>query len=154
MTSWKGYEDKTGIELLRMIMRGEIPVPSMAETLDFRLILVEEGRAIFEGHPAEYLYNPLGSVHAGYAATMLDSTMGCAVLSLLPAGRVFTTLEFKINMVRPVLANTGPVLAEGKSVHSGSRVATAESKLYGRDDKKLYAHATATCMVVPMIPER
>jgi uncharacterized protein (TIGR00369 family) len=112
----------------------------------FDLAEVEHGRAVFEGTPRLEHYNPLGTVHGGYAATLLDSCMGCAVHTTLPKGIGYTTLEFKISLVRPITADTGLVRAEGKVVSGGRRVATSEGRL--TDSRgRLLAHATTTCLV-------
>jgi uncharacterized protein (TIGR00369 family) len=136
----------SGLELLTEMMAGRLPGPPIMQTLDFRLTEVENGRAVFEGTPALKHYNPLGTVHGGYAATLLDSCMGCAVHSTLPKGSSYTTLEFKVNLIRAITAETGPVRAEGRIINSGRRVATSEGRL--TDTKgRLYAHATTTCLV-------
>jgi uncharacterized protein (TIGR00369 family) len=114
--------------------------------LHFRLIEVAEGRALFEGLPSNAFYNPIGSVHGGFAATLLDSCMGCAVHSTLPAGRGYATLEIKVNLIRPLSGSTGPVRAEGRIIHSGRTTATSEGRLTDAQGK-LYAHGTTTCAV-------
>ena len=136
----------TGLELLRAMIRGELPRPPMANTLDFTLVEVDEGRAVFEVVPAVFHYNPLGMVHGGLAMAVLDSAMGCAVHSTLPAGASYTTLEAKVNMTRAVTASTGRLVCEATTVHVGRRIATAEGRL--RDASgRLYAHGTTTCLV-------
>ncbi|MFT3923780.1 MAG: PaaI family thioesterase [Myxococcales bacterium] len=140
----------TGLELLQRMIAGELAPPPIMQTLDYTLVHVEHGRVVAEGTPKEWAYNPLGSVHGGYAATLLDSVVGCAVHSTLPAGTTYTTLELKLNFTRALLASTGPVRAEGKIVHAGSKVATAEGRLVGVNDQKLYAHATTTCLIMPL----
>ena len=140
----------SGLEIMRAIIAGQLPRPPMSVTLGFILSEAYEGRAVFEGQTAEFLYNPLGTVHGGYAATLLDSCMGCAVHTMLPAGMAYTTAELKVNLVRPIFGTTGPVLAEGKVIHAGGRIATAEGRLIGKADGKLYAHGTTTCLVFPM----
>ena len=141
-----GAEGKTGLDWMRAIATGAVPPPPIGETLRFRLAAAEEGLARFEGVPDESLYNPMGTVHGGWFATMLDSAMGCAVHSTLPAGKAYTTLELKLNLVR-ALTNTVPLVrAEGRLVHGGRQVATAEARLVGPDGK-LYAHASTTCLV-------
>lgn len=138
---------KSGLEVLLAIGRGELPVPPMMRTLGIEAVTVGEGRAVFAAVPAEYHYNPLGTVHGGFSATMCDTAMGCAIHSLLPAGSSYTTLELKINFVRPITAGTGRIEAEAMVVHAGSRVATAESRVTDAEGK-LYAHATTTCMIL------
>ena len=136
-----------GIEFLRAIRDGRLPAPPIAELLGFDLVEVEPGHAVFEVTPAEQHYNPIGVVHGGLAMTLLDSAMGCAVQTQMPAGGGYTTLEAKTNLVRPITASTGKLRAIGKLVHLGKRVATAEGRLEDREGK-LYAHATSTCIVL------
>ena len=143
---------RSGLELLQGIVRGEYPPAPMAALLGFRLVEVEAGRAVFQGMPRREHYNPIGSVHGGYHATLLDSCMGCAVHSTLPAGMGYTTLEIKINYVRALTDATGPVRAEGRIIQPGRRVATAEGRLVDAQGK-LYAHGTTTCLVFPMNPD-
>jgi len=136
----------SGLELLKEMIAGRLPGPPILETLDFTLTEVEHGRAVFEGVPAFRHYNPLGTVHGGYAATLLDSCMGCAVHSTLPKGVSYTTLEFKVSLIRPITSDTGLVRAEGRTLNAGRRAATAEGRL--TDTKgKLLAHASTTCLI-------
>ena len=137
----------SGMEYMRAIVAGEIPRPPIAWSLDFELAEVEEGRAVFTLTPREFHYNPIGVVHGGVAATLLDSAMGCAVHSLLPAGLGYTTLELKVNFLRAMTRDTGPVRAEGKVLHAGSRTALAEARLVDAAGK-LLAHATSTCLIL------
>ena len=136
-----------GIEFLRAIRDGRLPHPPICALLGYRLTEVESGHAVFEIAPAEQHYNPIGVVHGGIAMTLLDSAMGCAVQTCMPAGGGYTTLEAKTNLVRAVTADTGALRAVGKVVHVGKRVATAEARLEDREGK-LYAHATSTCIVL------
>jgi uncharacterized protein (TIGR00369 family) len=127
---------------------GKILQPPMTATLGFRLTDAEHGRAVFTGEPRYEYYNPLGSVHAGFAATLLDSALGCAVHSTLAKGETYVTAEFKLNLVRPLTKDTGTVTAEGRIVHRGRTLGTSEG--YLRDVAgKLYAHATTTCIIFP-----
>ena len=135
------------IDFLRAMMDGSLPLPSFQATLEYVLVEVAEGRVVFEGRPGEYLANPLGGVHGGYYAGMLDSAMGCAIHSLLPAGQAYTTLEFKLNMVRALPTDGSPVRAIGEVVHPGRKIATSEARLVDANDK-LYAHATCTCLLL------
>lgn len=137
-----------GLEFLKGIVNGTQPHPPFSEFMGFHLIEVEQGRAIFEGVPEFRFYNPIGTVHGGFAATLLDSALGCAVFSTLAKGEAWTTLELKFNLVRPLTKDTGPVRAEGRIVHRGRTVATAEGDLKDAAGK-LYAHATTTCMIFP-----
>jgi uncharacterized protein (TIGR00369 family) len=137
-----------GLDFLQALIAGELPAAPIMETLGFRLDAVEKGRAVFRATPEFRHYNPLGTVHAGFAATLLDSSMGCAVHTTLVKGEAYTTLELKLNLVRPLTEKTGPVAAEGRVVHRGRTVATAEADLKDAAGK-LYAHATTTCMIFP-----
>ena len=138
----------SGLEFLQKIVRGELPRPPIGALMDFTLVEVSAGKAVFGGEPAEFHYNPIGVVHGGLAATLLDSAMGCAVQTMLPHGAGYTTLEIKVNFVRALTAATGPVRCEATVIHMGSRTATAEGRLVDRNGK-LYAHATTTCIVLP-----
>ena len=137
---------RTGLETLQAIFAGELPRPPIGDTLDFVPVQVEEGVAVFQGRPQVRHYNPLGTVHGGWFATLLDSALGCAVHSALPAGKGYTTLELKLNIVRALTDAVPLVRAEGKLVHLGRQVATADARLVGPDGK-LYAHGTTTCLV-------
>ena len=136
----------SGIEVLQQVISGELPQPPMAHLMDIRLVQVDAGKAWFTGTPAEFHYNPLGTVHGGFAATLLDSAMGCAVHSTLGAGDVYTTLEFKINFLRPLTHTTGAVRGIGTVVHAGRTTALAEGRIEDAAGK-LYAFATSTCLI-------
>jgi uncharacterized protein (TIGR00369 family) len=136
-----------GIEFLRAIRDGKLPHPPICELLGYRLTEVEAGHAVFEITAGERHYNPIGVVHGGIAMTLLDSAMGCAVQTRMPAGGGYTTLEAKTNLVRAITGETGPLRAIGKVLHAGKRIATAEGRLEDRAGK-LYAHATSTCIVL------
>jgi uncharacterized protein (TIGR00369 family) len=142
---------RTGLEMLEAIFAGELPRPPVGDTLDFVPIHVERGLAVFQGRPQSKHYNPLGTVHGGWFAALLDSAVGCAVHSTLPAGKGYTTLELKVNFVRPLTAAVPLVRAEGKLIHDGRQVATAEGRVVGPDGR-LYAHATTTCLVFERTP--
>jgi len=137
----------SGLEFLKRVASGELPRPPISALMNFGLAELEEGRAVFTAEPAEYHYNPIGVVHGGLAATLLDSAMGCAVHSTLPAGAGYTTLEIKVNYVRALTAETGEVRCEARVIHVGGRTATAEGKVLDAAGK-LYAHATTTCIVL------
>jgi uncharacterized protein (TIGR00369 family) len=141
--------ERSGIEFLQAIMRGELPQAPIGELLDFVPIKVDTGLVVFQGTPGPQHYNPIGTVHGGYAATLLDSCVGCAVHTMLPAGKGYTTLELKINYVRALTDKTGPIRAEGKVVHLGGQVAIAEGRITDAQGK-LYAHATTTCLLFPI----
>ena len=136
----------TGLDYLRAIETGEIPPPPIAKLLGFSLKQVDSGHAVFELEPAEYHYNPIGMVHGGVASTVLDSAMGCAVHSTLPAGTGYSTVELKTNFIRPLSTQTGTLRCEASVIYTGGRIATAEGKLVDKDGK-LYAHATTTCII-------
>ncbi len=137
----------SGLEYLRAMQRGELPGPPIAATLNFTIETIEEGRVIFAVEPAEYHYNPIGVVHGGLAATLCDSAMACAVHSTLPAGTGYTTLELKVNYIRALTKETGPVRCEGQTIAVGGRIATAEARLTDAAGT-LYAHATTTCLIM------
>ena len=139
----------TGLEYIQKVFSRELPGATIAYTLDFYPVEVELGRAVFGGEPSEFVYNPIGSVHGGYAAAILDTVLGCSIQTMLKAGQGYTTVELKVNYVRAMTDKTGFVRAEGKIVHVGKSLATAEAKLFGRDDGKLYAHGSTTCFVFP-----
>jgi uncharacterized protein (TIGR00369 family) len=138
----------TGLEFLRAIAAGELPGAPIAELLGFAPVEAEEGRVLFAAVPEPRHYNPIGRVHGGLAATLLDSAMGCAVHSTLPAGVGYTTLELKVNFTRPITSETGRILCEGTVVHRGGRVATAEGRVFAEADGKLLAHGTTTCLIL------
>jgi uncharacterized protein (TIGR00369 family) len=142
-----------GLTFLKSVVAGTQPQAPICELLGFQLSAVDKGRAVFEGTPRFEHYNPFGSVHGGFAATLLDSALGCAVASTLAKGEAFTTLEFKINLVRALTEHTGPVRAEARILHRGRTVATSDGDLKDASGK-LYAHATTTCMIFPAKPPR
>lgn len=141
----------SGIAYLRALQSGELPPPPIAVLMGMWIAEVSEGRVVFAAEPTEYHYNPLGTVHGGVMATLLDSALGCAVQSMLPAGTSYTTLELKVNYLRPITTKTGTVYAEGKIIHLGGRIATAEGRLTDADGK-LYAHGTTTCIILRPSP--
>src|SRR3954451_20673405 len=136
-----------GIDYLNMIAAGEVPPPPIAVLLGFELVEVEEGRAVFAVTPGEFHYNPIGVVHGGLAATLLDSAMGCAVHSTLPAGAAYTTLEVNVNFARAITGDTGRVLCAATLIHRGRTVATAEGRITAEATGKLLAHGTTTCLL-------
>jgi len=138
----------SGLEYMAAIAAGTLPPPPIAELMGFSLVEVQEGRAVFALEPAEWMYNPIGSVHGGVAATLLDSCMGCAVNSTLPDGATYTTTDLQVRYVRAMGSDTGRVLAEGTVVHSGTRTATAEGRLFVEADGKLIAHASTGCVIL------
>lgn len=146
LASHEQFERKSGIELLRAMIAGELPAPPISKALGMLLVEVEPGRAVFEGRPGPHLYNPLGSVHGGFALTLIDSATGCAVHTELDAGVGYTTVETKANMVRPV-PSEGIVRCEGRVLSRGRQIATAEAYLRS-EDGKLLAHGTSTLIIL------
>lgn len=146
LSSLQAMKSMSGLEVLQGILGGQIPGAPLGELLGFRPIEVEAGRAVFAATPDQRHYNPLGTVHGGFVATLLDSCMACAVHSRLEPGEGYTTLEIKVNFVRPLTAECGEVRAEGRVLHGGRQTATAEGRLTdGRG--RLLAHATTTCLI-------
>lgn len=136
-----------GLTFLRNVIAHHYPAPPFAETTDIWLILAEYGRVVFEGSPGQKFVNPLGTVHGGWISTLLDSAMGCAVHSTLEPGHGFTTVDMTISFVRRVFANSGKLICEGKIIHSGGRIATAEGRVTDAAGK-LIAHGTETCLIL------
>ena len=137
---------KSGMEIFEAIFSGDLPAPPIGETMDFIPIHMASGVAVFQGKPLLRHYNPLGTVHGGWYCTLLDSALGCAVHTTLPVGKGYTTLELKVNMLRALTASVDLVRAEGKIIHVGRQVATAEGRIVDAEGK-IYAHATTTCMI-------
>lgn len=137
-----------GLEHLEAIRDGELPPPPLAELLGLELVEVGHGRATFAVEPGPQHYNPIGSVHGGIAATLLDSAMGCAVQSTLEAGVGYTTVDLNVKYVRPMTADTGRVLCEGTVLHAGSKIATAEGRVFSVRTGKLIAHGTCACVIL------
>jgi uncharacterized protein (TIGR00369 family) len=138
-----------GIDLFRGMLEGRLPTAPITETLGFWLHEAEVGRVVFAGEPKRHHYNPIGSVHGGFAATLLDSAMSCAVHTHLKKGSGYTTVEFKVNFVRAITDATGTVYCEGKSINVGSRIGTAEGRIVDSAGR-LYAHGTTTCLIFPI----
>lgn len=139
-------EGLTGLQQMQAMLSGQIPPPPIGQTMDFTLVSVTDGEAIFQGRPLFRHYNPLGTVHGGWFATLLDSALGCAVHTTMPVGRAYTTLEFKVNLVRALTEKVPAVRATGRVLHRGRQVCTADANLVGHDGT-LYAHASTTCIV-------
>ncbi len=137
-----------GIDFLRGMMAGRHPGAPFAAEMDLDLAEVEEGRVVFVGTPSPRFFNPLGTIHGGWTATILDSAMACAAHSTLKAGEGYTTLEMKLNYVRPAMPESGPVRCEGKLIHRGGTVATTEGRLVDARGR-LLAHGTETCLIFP-----
>lgn len=138
----------SGIELFEMMLTGDVPQPPIAKVMNFHLAEAEKGRVVFRGTPKVAYYNPLGSVHGGWPATILDSAMSCAVQTMLPAGMLYTTAEFKVNLIRPLFEDTGEVICEGNIIHCGRTIATSSATIKTQEGK-LIAHGTATCAIFP-----
>lgn len=135
----------SGLQTLRLMLQGQLPFASIAQTLDYMLLSVSSGEAVFQGSPSAGHLNPMGTVHGGWYGTLLDSAMGCAVHTTMPAGRGYTTAEYSINLVRGVKVG-GVYRTIGKVLHVGKQLATAEGRIVDAEGK-LYAHATTTCLV-------
>lgn len=142
-----------GIDFLRGMIEQRYPAPPIARSMGFILTEVDPGRAVFEGTPTADFFNPLGTIHGGWTATILDSALGCCVHTIIKAGQAYTTVEMKVNYVRALMPDTGLVRCEGKVIHAGARIATSEARLV--DGKgRLIAHATETCMIFEARPPR
>lgn len=136
-----------GLAFFRHMLEGQMPQAPMTKLLNLRLLEVDEGRVVFGARPSREHYNGMGVVHGGLAATLLDSALGCAINSMAPPGKIYTTLELKINYTRPLTEEVGDIRCEARVIHLGSRTATAEGRIVDADGK-LYAHGTTTCIVV------
>jgi len=139
----------SGLQLLQRMIDGKYPAPPIAAVMNFALSEVSEGRAVFHGLPGAHHLNPLGSIHGGWAATLLDSALGCAVQTTLHKGEAYTTVEFKVNLTRPISPRTGEVVCEGRVVHRGKTLAVSEATLKDRNGK-LLALGTETCSIFPV----
>ncbi|MCK9878027.1 PaaI family thioesterase [Frankia sp. Ag45/Mut15] len=139
--------DLSGVEIFTAMRDGVIPPPPITKTLDFDGVSFAEGTATFQLTPQEFHYNPLGTVHGGVLATLLDSACGCAVHTLLPAGVFYTSLDLALKFLRPVTTRTGPVTAQASVTHLGRRTALAEGRITDAAGK-LYATATSSCLVI------
>jgi len=139
----------TGLQMMQAMLRGDLPYAAIAKTLDFLIVEVDEGRAVFQGTPGVAHLNPMGTVHGGWFATLLDSALGCAVHTRMQPGRGYTTAELGVNLVKAITPKVPRVRAEGRVIHCGRQLATAEARLVGPDGT-LYAHATTTCLVFDM----
>ena len=140
--------EMSGLEFIAAVRDGDLPPAPIQDLLGFDLVESSEGRTVFALLPEERHYNPIGAVHGGVAATLLDSAMGAAVHTTLPLGSAYSTLETKFNLVRAITADTGEIRAEGVVIHRGRRVATAEGRITRASDGKLLAHGTSTCLVI------
>lgn len=139
----------SGLEVLQGMLAGRYPMPPIQEDGSFTIAEIAAGRAVFTGTPQRRFYNPISTVHAGWTTTVLDSAMACAVWSTVEAGFGFTTMEFKVSLVRPLTEETGRVRAEANLLSRGKRAATAEARMTDTAGK-LIAHATTTCIIFPL----
>jgi uncharacterized protein (TIGR00369 family) len=141
----------TGLQVMTALLEGDLPHPYMADTFGCELVELGDGHAVFQATPQLKHYNPLGSVHGGWYATLLDFALGCAVQTKLPAGRSYTTSQINLNIVRAAHTKTGPLRCVGTALHVGRQVGTSEARIVGPDGK-LYAHATTTCAIFESPP--
>jgi uncharacterized protein (TIGR00369 family) len=139
----------SGLEVLRGMIAGDLPMPPFSRVTRIFLTEAEDGKAVFTGEPSADFFNPLGSIHGGWTASIMDSVMACAVHSTLKPGEAYTTLEFKLHFCRPIMPETGMVRAEGLVLSRGRRAATSEGKLFDANGK-LIAHGTETCLIFDM----
>jgi uncharacterized protein (TIGR00369 family) len=138
----------SGLDYLRGMLRGDFPTSPIARTMGFEGVEADEGRIVFRGEPGEHVLNPIGVVHGGFAATLVDSALGCAVQTTLPVGVAYTTVDLAVTYVRAITPVTGPVLCEATVVHRGRTIATAQARVTREADGKLLAHGTTTCLVI------
>ena len=146
--SQKGLQ-LSGMDYLKAMSAGELPFPPLMSTLDFRIGEMESGSVSFFMEPKEFHYNPLGSVHGGVISALLDSAMGCSIHTQLPKGTGYTTLELKVNFLRPITTKTGTLKCTGKVIHAGAKVALTEAKITDADGK-VFAHGVSTCLLFPI----
>ncbi|MEM9432654.1 MAG: PaaI family thioesterase [Pseudomonadota bacterium] len=137
----------SGLQFMRGILEGKLPAPPIAKTLNFRLTDVAEGRVSFDGAPQYAAFNPMGTTHGGWYGTILDSAMGCAVMTMVPQGSVYTTLEFSVNIMRSIPAEH-PVRATATVAHAGRTTAVASAQITSLDGEKIYAIGTTTCVIM------
>ena len=144
----RGAAGASGLEFLRALQSGALPPPPMALLMNLQILECEKGRVVFAGTPGPEHSNPHATIHGGYAATLFDTALGCAVQSMLERGTAYTTLELHVNFVRPITRDTGRLRCEAVVLHGGKRVATAEAKMTDPNGR-LMAHATTTCLISP-----
>lgn len=145
-TPFEVIQEITGLEYLQGVLKGKYPEPTIHQTLGIQMLEIEEGNVAFSGVPNDCILNPLGTVHGGYISALLDSALACCVHTLCPAGYASTSLELKVNFVRPITPETGRLFARGQVVHPGRNIATSEARLTDQHGK-LYAHGTQTCSI-------
>ena len=141
------FAGRTGMQIFEAMLRGEIPQPPISQTMNFLLVEAEPGRVQFQGQPKFEHYNPMATVHGGWIATLLDSALACAIHTLLPVGKGYTTVELKVNYVKALTDRVPLVRAVGEVIYSGGKIGTSHGRLVGPDGT-LYAHATTTCIVL------
>jgi uncharacterized protein (TIGR00369 family) len=144
---------RTGLQIMQDMFAGKFPPPSIGRTMDFLLVHISDGKAIFQGAPSDAHLNPMGTVHGGWFATLLDSALGCAVHTKMPAGRIYTTTELSVQMIKAITPKVQRLRAIGEVVHTGRQLAVAHGRLEGPDGT-LYAHATTTCLVFDMVGQK
>ena len=145
-THIEAFRTMSGLQALQAVMRGELPPPPIAVLMNITIVEVEEGRVVFAGVPQEYHYNPIGSIHGGFAATIFDSAMGCAIHSMLPGGVGYTTLDLHVRFVRPLSHETGEVRCEARAINVGKTIGTADARLTDSSGR-LYGSATTSCAI-------
>lgn len=141
--------EMSGMEFMRKMQKGELPAPPIAETLGYEVAEVEDGKVVFKGVPEFKACNPMGTLHGGWYGTLLDSAMSCAVMTKLPKGCVYTTAEYKVNIIRSIPLGTS-VLVTGLAAHAGKTTGIAEGRIEGEKDGRLYAIGSATCVVLKL----
>jgi len=146
LTHTDAFRRMGGFEALQAVMRGELPPPPIAVLMNIRIVEVEEGRVVFAGVPQEFHYNPIGSIHGGFAATIFDSAMGCAIHSMLPSGVGYTTLDLHVRFLRPLSHDTGEVRCEARAINVGKTIGTADARLTD-ESGRLYGSATTSCAI-------
>jgi uncharacterized protein (TIGR00369 family) len=144
----QAFHDHSGLDVLRMIIAGELPAPPISKTLSFGMVEVDEGRAVFKGMPREECLNPVGTIHGGWTATIMDSALASAVQTVLRKGEAFTTTEFKVNLIRPILPDTGEVTCEAKVVSRGRTTGVSECRVVDSRGRMM-AFGTETCSIFP-----
>lgn len=140
----------SGLEFMKKIENGELPIAPISNTLNYELNHVSLGRVIFRGSPRFNAMNPIGSVHGGWYGTLLDSAMACAIMTKVPKGSVYTTLEYKINIIKPIPIDM-QIDAIGEVSHAGRSTGTAEGRIIGTKNKTLYATGSTTCIIIPLV---
>ena len=150
LLSSKQLSELTGLEFIRGICDGIYPAPPICETLNYKLIEAKRGKVTFFGEPKFGAMNPIGTIHGGWFGTLLDSCMACAVQTQLEKGFGYTTLEYKINIIRPLYANSEAILAKGEVTHVGRKAGIATGRMIGAETGKVYATGSTTCLIFPI----